>query len=145
MEGSLWLWGTLHCYLVLRLLEEEKQKLRKQDGRLSLTCFQSSLVAQLVKSSPAMQESWIWSLGWEDPLEEGMATHSNTLAWRSPQTGEPGGLQSMGLQKVGHDWVTMRTHTCAQTYTHKTFRALYSLANNFRIAVCIQCRWCSLW
>ena len=49
-----------------------------------------------------MQETWILSLGWEDPLEEGMATYSSILAWRIPWTEEPGGLQSLGLQRVGH-------------------------------------------
>ena len=53
-----------------------------------------------------MQETWVWSLGWEDPLEKEMATHSNVLAWRSPWAEELGGLQSMGPQRVGHDWVT---------------------------------------
>ena len=57
-----------------------------------------------VKSLPAMQETWVWSPGWEDPLEKGMAPHSSILAWRIPWTEEPGGLQSMGLQRVGHDW-----------------------------------------
>ena len=52
---------------------------------------------------PAMQETWIPSLGWEDPLEEDMATHSSILAWRVPWTGEPGGLQSVRLQRVEHD------------------------------------------
>ena len=63
----------------------------------------ASLVAQMVKNLPAMWETWDLSLGWEDPLEEGMATHSSILAWRIPWTGEPGGLQSMGLQRVGHN------------------------------------------
>ena len=62
-----------------------------------------SLVAQTVKDLPAMWETWVRSLGWEDPLEEGMATHSSILAWRIPWTEEPGGLQSMGSQRVGHD------------------------------------------
>ena len=52
----------------------------------------SNMVAQLVKNPPTMQESWVQFLGWEDPLEEGMATHSSILAWRSPWTKEPGGL-----------------------------------------------------
>ena len=60
-------------------------------------------MAHLVKNPPAMQEPWVQSLGWEDPLEEGMATHSSILAWKSPWTEEPGGLQSLGLQRVGHD------------------------------------------
>ena len=62
-----------------------------------------SLVAQMVKCLPAIQETWVRSLGWEDPLEEEMATHSNTLAWKIPWTGEPGRLWSMGSQRVGHD------------------------------------------
>ena len=65
-----------------------------------------SLVAQTVKSLPAVQETQVQSLGWEDPLEKEMATHSSTLAWKIPWTEEPGRLQSTGLQRVGHDWVT---------------------------------------
>ena len=64
-----------------------------------------SLMAQMVKNSPAMWETWVPSLGRKDPLEEGMATHSSILAWRIPQTEEPG-LQSMGSQKVGYYWAT---------------------------------------
>ena len=62
----------------------------------------TSLVAQMVKNLPARQETWVPSLGGEDPLEEGMATHSSILAWRIPRTEEPGGLQSMGPKRVGH-------------------------------------------
>ena len=60
-------------------------------------------MTQMVKNLPAMQESWVQSLGWEDPLEEGMATHSSILAWRIPWTEEPGGLPSMESQRVGCD------------------------------------------
>ena len=60
-------------------------------------------MAQLVKNLPATQETQFWSLGWEDPLEEGMATHSNVLAWRIPWTEEDGELQSTGLQGVRRD------------------------------------------
>ena len=63
----------------------------------------ASLVAQTVKNLSSMQEMQVRSLGWEDPLEEGMATHSSILPWRIPWTGEPGGLQSMGLQRVGYN------------------------------------------
>ena len=62
----------------------------------------SSLVAQTVKNPPAIRETWVQSLGWEDPLEKKIATHSNILAWRSPWIEEPGGLHSMELQRVGH-------------------------------------------
>ena len=62
--------------------------------QLQYSC--ASLVAQLVKNLPAMWETWVRSLGWEDPLEKEMATHSSILAWRIPWTEEPGGLQSMG-------------------------------------------------
>jgi len=61
------------------------------------------IIAQLVKNLPTMQETWVRSLGQEDPLEEGMATHSSILAWRIPWTEEPGRLQSIGLQTVGHN------------------------------------------
>ena len=61
---------------------------------------------QTVKNLPAMQETWARSLGREDPLEKEMATHSSILAWRIPRTEEPGGLQSTGSQRVGHDWAT---------------------------------------
>ena len=60
-------------------------------------------MAQMVKSMPAMWETWVQSLGWEDPLEKEMATHSSTLAWRIPWTEEPGKLQFMGWQGVGHN------------------------------------------
>ena len=66
----------------------------------------ASLLAQMVKHLPAMQETWIQSLDREDPLEKDMATYSSTLAWRIPWLEEPGRLQSMGLQRVGHDWAT---------------------------------------
>ena len=57
----------------------------------------------MVKNLPAKQETWVGSLGQEDPLEKGKATHSSILAWRIPWTEEPGGLQSMGSQRVGHN------------------------------------------
>ena len=61
------------------------------------------LVAQMVENLPAMQETWLRSLVWEDPLEKGMASHSSILAWRIPWTEEPGGLQSMGSPRIRYD------------------------------------------
>ena len=66
----------------------------------------TSLVAQMVKHLPTMWETWVRSLGQEDPLEKDMATHSSTLAWKIPWMEERGRLQSMGSQRVGHDWTT---------------------------------------
>ena len=66
----------------------------------------ASLVALVVKNLPAMQETWVRSLGREDPLEKGMTTHSSILGWRIPWTKEQGGPQSMGLQRTGHSWAT---------------------------------------
>ena len=63
----------------------------------------ASLVAQRLKRLPAVRETWVRSLVQEDPLEKEIATHSNNLAWRIPWMEEPGGLQSMGLHRVGHD------------------------------------------
>ena len=60
----------------------------------------------MVKNPPAMQETWVQSLGWEDPLEKGKVTHSSILAWEIPEVPEPGGLQSMGSQRVRHDLAT---------------------------------------
>ena len=60
----------------------------------------------MVKRLPPMQETWVQSLGWEDPREKEMATHSSILVWKIPWTEEPARLQSMGSQRVGHDWVT---------------------------------------
>ena len=68
--------------------------------------IRDSLMAQMVKSLPAMRETWVQSLGRKDPLEVKMATRSSILAWKIPWTEEPGGLQSIGSQKVGQDWVT---------------------------------------
>ena len=69
-----------------------------------LSVFQrASVVAQMVKNRPAMWETWVQSLGWEHPLEERMKAHSSILAWRIPMDKEPGGLQSMGSQRVRHD------------------------------------------
>ena len=71
--------------------------------RLPTPVFLGFLVAQSVKNPPAMWETWVRSLAWEDPLEEGVATHSSILAWRIPWTEEPGGLQSIGSQRVGNN------------------------------------------
>ena len=91
MSNSLWLHGLQHT--------------RLSCPSLSPGVF-SSLMARMVKRLPAVQEIWVQSLGPEDPLEKEMATHSSTLAWKIPWTEEPGTLQSMGLQRVGHNWVT---------------------------------------
>ena len=63
----------------------------------------ASLAAQMVENLPAVQETLVCTLGWEDPLEGGMSSHSSILAWRIPWTGEPGGLLSIGSLRVGHD------------------------------------------
>ena len=65
--------------------------------------FTTFLVAQMVKNLPAMQETWVQSLGWEDALEKGITIHSSILAWRIPRTEEPGRVQFTGLQRVGHE------------------------------------------
>ena len=72
--------------------------------------FRASLVAQRLNRLPAMRETWVWSLGREDPLEKEMATHSSILDWKIPWTEEPGGLQFMGLQRVRHDWASDLTY-----------------------------------
>ena len=73
----------------------------------------ASLAAQTLKNLSPVQETWVQPLGWEDPLEKGMATYSSILAWRIPWTEEFGRLQTMGSQKVGYDWVS---NTSLQSY-----------------------------
>ena len=79
-------------------------------GLNELTCVCKGYPSgSVVKNLPVIQETqemWVWSLGWEDPLEEEMATHSSILAWRILWTEEPDGLQSMGLQRGRHNWLT---------------------------------------
>ena len=74
-----------------------------------------------LKNLPSMQETWVWSLGWEDPLEKGMATHSSILAWRIPWAEEPSSLQSMGSQRDGHNWAN-NTHTHTHWFWHQQKR-----------------------
>ena len=87
-------------------------------GSNFIICIKTDYVAQTVKNLSAMQETRVWSLGWENPLEKGMTTHSSILAWRSPWTEESGGLQSMGSQRVGHDWSDW-------AHTHRTLEILW--------------------
>ena len=76
------------------------------------------MMAQMIKNLPAVQETWVRSLGWEDPLEKEKATHFSILTWEMPWTAEEcGGLQSMGSQRVGHHWVA---DTCIYTHMHST-------------------------
>ena len=67
---------------------------------------------------------WVWSLGWDDLLEKGMATHSSVLTWKIPWTEVPGRLQSTGPQRVRHDWSGTHTHTHIHTHTHSGYRHL---------------------
>jgi len=88
-------------------------------------CLWASLVAHSVKNLPEVQETRVQSLGWEDPLEKEMATHSNILAWKISWPEEPGGLQSMGSQRVAHDWET-------NTYLYVEYKCNY-LQNRNRL------------
>ena len=80
----------------------------------------------MVTNLPAIQETQVQSLGQEDPLEEGMATHSSILAWRIPWTEEPGGLQSIGSQRVGHDRVQMHARVSGGVLILRSFSVLAS-------------------
>ena len=76
-----------------------------------------------------MQKILVQSLGWEDSLEKGMTTHSSLLAWRIPQTEEPGGLQAMELQRVGHDWVTFTSLHFNQEFIYMYVDKMVTLIN----------------
>jgi len=89
-----------------------------------ITLYGTSLVAQTVKNLPAMQETQIWSLGQEDPLEKGIATHSSILAWRISWTEEPGRLQSTGSQRVGYDRATNTVTFSLWCVVYKNIKSL---------------------
>ena len=88
---------------IIEKINETKSQFCKQVNKINrpLARLMGTLVAQTVKNPPTVQETWVQSLGREDPLEEGVATQSSVLAWRTPWTEKPGGLQSVGLQR--HD------------------------------------------
>ena len=85
--------------MIVKMIKNLESKMEKMQESIN----KASLVAQRLKHLPAMRETWLRSLGWEDPLEKEMATHSRVLAWRIPGTEEPGGLLSMGSHRVRHD------------------------------------------
>ena len=99
-KSSLYLWK----FLVHTLLKPSWKGF--EHYLASMQNEHNCVIAQMVKNLPVMQETWVRSLGQEDPLEKGMATHSSVLAWRIPWTEEPGRLQSMGLQSVRNHWAT---------------------------------------
>ena len=84
-------------------LTTREMQIKTSIRNLLILVREASLVAQMVKNLPAIWETWVLSLGWEDLLEEGMATHSSILTCRISWTEEPGRLQSVGLQRVGQD------------------------------------------
>ena len=98
--------------------------------------MKASLIAQLVKNLPAMQEILVRFPGQEDPLEKEMATHSSILAWEIPRTEEPGRLRSIKWQRLGHDWAT---DTHAHNVQHQECTKV-----NHRVITASQCRFISL-
>ena len=91
----------------------------------------TSLVAQRVKCLSTMRETWVRSLGREDPLEKEMAIHSSTIAWKIPWTEEPGRLQSMGLQRVGHHWTTSLSLFTFNLYHHLIIQSIIRFSHFF--------------
>ena len=96
----------MHCPGVTSGEDREEETHRSVKPCWCVTVLSwASLLAQMVRNLPAMQKTQVQSLGREDPMEKGMVTHSSILAWRIPWTEEPSRLQSMGSQRIGHDWV----------------------------------------
>ena len=99
----------MHYFITESLEYQQVEKEHKNLNKYIYNCMHIFklllilLMAQTVKRLSTMQETWVQSLGWEDPLEREMAIHSRTIAWKIPWTEEPGRLQSMGSQRVGHD------------------------------------------
>ena len=106
MSKFICIWSPQLKKLNLLLVWGRNKGIEKEVKHKYLAAFimvHVSLVAQMVKSLPAMKETRVQGLGWEDPLKKEMATHSSILVWEIPWTEEPGGLQSMGSQRVGHN------------------------------------------
>ena len=98
--------------------------LPKKEKKYCLQHKWAFLVTQMVKNLPVM-ETWVWSLGQEDLLERGRTTHSSTVAWRIPWTEEPGGLQSLGSQRVGHDWANKHMYSIKHNFTFYFYFKIY--------------------
>ena len=113
--------------------------------------LKDSLVAQMVKNLPAIRETWVRSLGPKDPLEKEIATHSSILAWKILWTEEPGGLQSIGSQRVGHNWATTLSWWCLtwlpQLQEYMTFRGFRKLLKCLLMMLPLLLlfnRWCAV-
>ena len=114
-RGAWWaaIYGVAQSWTQLKRLSSSSSREEEAKPIITWRCYycifsllRVSLVAQAVKNLPAMQEARVWSLSQEDPLEKEMATHFSILAWEIPWTEEPGRLQSMGSQRIGHNWAT---------------------------------------
>jgi len=103
---------------------------------IPLCTIWASLVAQ--KHLSTMWETWVWSLGQEDPLEKETATHSSTLAWKIPWVEKPGRLQSMGLQRVRHDWASSLTHTHFVHYLNFTMCTCHPYSKNYKTTLALN-------
>ena len=122
-----WFWALLGCV---------QNRLYPKPDYLSLGW--ASMLAQTVQNPPAVQDTWVWLLGWEDPQKKGMGTHASSLAWRIPWTEEPSELQSMGSQTVGHHWATNTFTFTAQSlvsgwWKNKRVPALHQLQKLFHL------------
>ena len=119
MHVTIWIQSVLGCihhtlYRVccsgLRLRGKEFGGVHKDRQFILLNLLNLAFyLAQVVKNMPAMWETWVWSLGWKDPLKKGKTTHSSTVTQRIPWTEKLDSLQFIGLQRVGHGWVTKHT------------------------------------
>ena len=132
-DSMLWIWYFFNSFYV------QFYSIYVQSYHLT------SLLAQLIKNLPAVQETQVRFLGQKDPLEKEMAAHSSILAWKIPWTGEPGGLQSTGSHSIGHDWVT-------NTLLHLPLVCCYYLyiflkiISNCRIIALLRCvGFCHTW
>ena len=118
--------GVLQSMGSQRAAHDLGNEQQKMSDKIILSKFPDLMVIR-IKHQPAMRETRVWSLGWEDPLEKEMATHSSILAWRIPWIEEPGGLQSTGSQRVRHDWAGS---------LHSQLRNVVVLKNNNNTNIC---------
>ena len=120
-------WGQ-NASISMAIMEYGTKRFRSGHIGVDILKEGLSLMGQTIKNLPTMQETWVWSLGWEDPLEKEMAAHSSILAWRIPCTEEPGRLQSMGSQRVRHDWKTKTYWKKLENSNRKTQDTPFTMA-----------------
>ena len=139
-----WIWETMFSEKrfknIYNIFMENAKTCKSRTLYFLAMDIRASRGAWTITNLPTVQETWVQFLGWEDPLEKGTATYSSILAWRIPWTEEPGGLQSMGLQRVRYDWSTVTFTSVCGKIKHTNLKAVATFPrdSNERAVACVS-------